>query len=44
MFYLLLLIVKDHVLSYDEMVNKYEAFVGSKATHYGDLLKPNPDL
>ena len=34
----------DHVLSYDEMVNKYEAFVGSKATHYGDLLKPNPDL
>ncbi|CAB4004659.1 calumenin isoform X1 [Paramuricea clavata] len=34
----------DHVLSYDEMVNKYEAFVGSKATHFGDLLRPNPDL
>jgi hypothetical protein len=21
-----------------------EAFVGSKATHFGDLLRPNPDL
>ena len=32
------------MLSYDEMVNKYEAFVGSKATHYGEILRPNPDL
>ena len=35
---------KDHALSYDEMVNKYEVFVGSKATHYRDLLKPNHRL
>ncbi|XP_046860925.1 calumenin-A-like [Xenia sp. Carnegie-2017] len=35
---------RDHVLTYDEVVNRYEAFVGSKATHFGKLLKPNPDL
>ena len=32
------------MLTYEEMANRFEAFVGSKATHYGNLLKEHSDL